>query len=70
MPMFSDKPLMVFVAMRNVRWRQIEENHEEVSRSSKLSRTARSRFGVAEAQAELDGRTLCSGELAFSFIDE
>lgn len=70
MPMFADKPLPVFAAMRDVRWRRIEENYGEVLYRAKLLRTARSRFGVVEARAELGGHTLCSGELTFTFIDE
>lgn len=69
MPIFADKPLPVFAAMRNIHWRQIEEHCGEILYSAKLSRIARNRFGVVEARAHLDGQTLCSGELTFSFID-
>lgn len=68
MPMFMDKGLPVFAAMRDVRWSRVEESLGNVLYSAVLKRTARSRFGVIEARAHVNGQTLCNGELTFSFV--
>lgn len=69
MPIYADKGVPVFAAMRNVTWAPEEGRVGVVKYAAELKRAARSRFGVVDTQAYIDDYMLCSAEMTFSFID-
>lgn len=70
MPIYSDKPIPVFAAMRNVKWIPDEGRVGVVTYAVELKRAIRSRFGVVDARAHLREHLLCSAEMTFSFLDD
>lgn len=68
--MYESRSLPVFAAMRNVLWAEKEQAYGAVLYTAKLKRAARARFGIVDACARIDGSTICSGELVFSFMDD
>lgn len=69
MPKYKDKPLPVFAAMRNVEWKPQSPDYENLLFTATIKRAVASRFGVISAHAHVEGLTLCTGELTFSFLD-
>lgn len=70
MPMYENRSLPVFAAMRNVQWTETKTLTGQVLYTAKLKRAVRSRFGIVDACARVDGSEACSGELVFSFAPD
>ena len=63
------KGLFVFAGIDGVRFRRPVVPGDQLIISCELTSLKRKRFGKVRAEAKVDGKLVCSGELMFSLVD-
>ena len=63
------KGLFVFAGINNVKFRRPVVPGDQLVITCELISIKRQRFGKVKAEAHVDGKLVCSGELMFSLVD-
>ena len=63
------KGLFVFAGINNVKFRRPVVPGDQLMITCELISIKRQRFGKVKAEAHVDGKLVCSGELMFSLVD-